>query len=108
MEPILIGSGERGLGAWTSRDETSSMRAYTLGLRISARVRRRVTRLEFDAVRGLSFNAIAQRVCAIWVRARGVKLPFSQDAIAVQVVHDLCADNGFFLGGVSGFGVRRT
>ena len=76
--------------------------------RSSPRVRHRVTRLEFDAVRGRSFNAIAQRVCAIWVRARGVELPFSQDAIAAQVVHDLCADDGFLLGGVSGFGVRRT
>ena len=72
------------------------------------RVRRRVVRLEYDRVRGLSFNAIAHRVCAIWVRARGVELPFSQDAFAAQVVHDLCADNGFLLGGVSGFGVRRT
>ena len=77
-------------------------------LRSRPRVRRRVVRLEFDEVRGLSFDAIAHRVCTIWVRARGVELPFSQDAIAAQVVYDLCADNGFLLGGVSGFGVRRT
>ena len=73
------------------------------------RVRRRVVHLEFDEVRDLSFEAIACRVCAIWVRARGVELPFSQDAIAAQVVYDLRADNGFLLGRVSGFrmGIRK-
>ena len=50
------------------------------------RLRRRVVRLGYDGVRGLLFNAIAHRVCAIWVRARGVELPFSQNAIAAQVV----------------------
>ena len=46
------------------------------------RVRRRVARLGLNEVGNLSFDAMAHRVCAIWVGARGVDLPFSQDAIA--------------------------